>query len=333
MHKTPTEWKDFVSNKFNWANARHELTKADSPYDVVRKEKSLFWTPDGVDPLYEINSMGYRSDEFIENRDMVFAGCSMSWGDGLVYEGIWGNLLAESLGMSSYNLGVGGKSTQFIVQNSIAFFKKYGNPKVLFCLFPEFTRMQMKSDISFMTSSNLSKDADGKYTYSLIPMAENPNKNTKYSKMPHIAEEIIPSELPFSISLDYINMLETYCKLNDIKLFWGTWDKFQDAYLNENINSMDFENYVYLSMDKWEKRIQDEYVMHYHEDGASCYQKIPGPCLSYDKCHEELKDIYGKNFDFAMDTDIKNKVWGHLPIHVHAHIAEAFERAVKNDIN
>ena len=327
------EFELFVNDKFNWQNANFKLVKGDSEYDLKRKTEGLYWLMKESESPYSINSMGYRTDEFLEQRDLVFAGCSQTWGDGVVYDGIWGNILSKSLGIKSYNLGLGGKSTQFIVQNLIAFFKQYGNPKMVFCLFPEFTRMEMKSSADFMISKNSSPGISGKNTYSLIPIAVNPNKNTKYSKMPHIAEEMIPLELAFSISLDYINMLELYCKLYDIKLFWGTWDPFQDKYLNENIDSMDFENYVYLSQEKWEKRIQDDYINYFHEDGILCSGRIPGPCTTHNTCHEELKEIYGKNFNFSMDSDPKNKIWGHIPVHTHIHIAEYFERALKNDSN
>lgn len=326
------EFKSFVNHEFNWMNARSRFIAGDSEYDLKRKTDNLFWMPDGIDSPYATNSMGYRSDEFLENRDMVFSGCSQTWGDGVLSDGIWGNILSKSINIKSYNLGLGGKSTQFIVQNLISFFKKYGNPKILFCLFPEFTRMEMKSDFEFMMSKN-SPPYKGKNTYSLIPYAMNPNKNIKYSKMPHVAEEIIPSELAFSISIDYIKMLEIYCKLNNIKLFWGTWDPFQDDYLNKNINTLDFENYVYLRQDNWEKRIQDDYVMNFHEDGILCSERVKGPCILDKKCHENLKINYGKNFDFAMDSDVKNKIWGHMPIHSHIHIAEYFEEALKNDKN
>lgn len=327
------EFEEFVNDKFNWQNASFKLIKADSEYDVKRKTSKLYWTPEGVESPYSTNSMGYRSDEFLENRDIVFAGCSQTWGDGVVYDGIWGNILSKSLGVKSYNLGVGGKSTQFIVQNLIAFFKEYGNPKMVFCLFPEFTRMEMKSSADFMISKNAPTDMRGKNTYSLIPIAVNPNKNTKYSKMPHIAEEMIPLELAFSISLDYIHMLELYCERHGIKLFWGTWDHFQDRYLNDNIESMDFKNYVYLKQDRWERRIQDDYINNFHEDGILCSGRIYGPCSTHENCHQELKDIYAKNFDFSMDSDPKNKVWGHMPVHIHAHIADYFEGALKNDSN
>lgn len=323
--------EEFVNDEFNWQNAKSKVFDASDYTNLEQKTSQLYWMPEGVASPYNTNSMGYRTDEFIEKRDLLFAGCSQTWGDGVVYDGIWGNILSKSLDVKSYNLGSGGKSVQFIVQNLIAFCKQYGNPKVIFCLFPEFTRMEMKSSVDFMTSKFGQREPYGKQTYNLVPMAD-PNKEIRYSKIPHSAEEMIPSELPFSISLDYIKMLELYCKLNKIKLFWGTWDRFQDKYLNKNIESMDFENYVYLRQDKWERRIHDDYVTFFHETGQ-CPEGLQGPCTSHDRCHQEFEDIYKGNFNSSMDSDYKNKVWGHLPVHQHLHIAQYFEKALTNDSN
>jgi hypothetical protein len=324
------EFRLFVNDPFNWSNANFKFKFGGDELD--RQNKKLFWLPDGIDSPYKINSKGYRSDEFLETRDIVFAGCSQTWGEGVLYDAIWGNILSKLLEKKSYNIGLGGKSVQFIVQNAIAFCKEYGNPKALFCLFPEFTRIEMKSDTRFMIGNNTPIDRHGKITYSLIPSQPDPNKRIKYSKIPHLAEDIIPSEFIFSVNLDYINMLEIYCELNGIKLFWGTWDKFQDEYLNKNIHSMGFKNYVYLEEDKWEKRKADAFVEKFHEDGIMCNSE-EAECSTYKKCHEDYKEKYGKNFDLPMDSDIKNRLLGHMAVHKHIHVAEKFEGAFKNASN
>jgi hypothetical protein len=338
---------EFVNNRFNWQNSNYILTKpfGKSSRDsyIEKLNNKLLWTSEKDSVIYNINSMGYRSDEFIENRQMVFSGCSQTFGVGVLNDGVWGNVLSKRLKIDPYNLGLGGKSVQFTVQNLISFFKEYGNPKFLFCLFPEFTRIEMKSDVSFMKSKYII-EKEGFKTYSILPSIETPNRHIVYSKKPHIAEDIIPSELFFSINLDYIRMLEIYCELKDITFRWGTWDRAQDKYLNKNIKDMDFKNYVYLEMDKWHGPVflknnrqslqgieYDDYIPHFHESGLNCYGKKP--CPSNTKCHEDLRDFYGKNFDIPMDMDVKNMDFGHMPIHKHIHIADCFERSIRNDSN
>jgi hypothetical protein len=310
----------FVNDKFNWKNSRHSLFSADPVIMLQRKKEFLFWTPDEIKEPYTMNSMAYRSDEFAETRDIVFAGCSQTWGCGVVYDGIWGNILSKSLDKKSYNLGIASKGTQFIVNNTIAFCKKYGNPKAIFCLFPEFTRIEMMSDAAFMKGMFTDNNAIGRHQYNMIPNKRNPEKNVRYSKAPHLAEDMIPSEFLFSINLDYIHMLEMYCELNNIKLFWGTWDPWQDNYLHNNIDATDFKNYVYLGQGKWDTPPGSKNEEFYGDDETY---------TNYKKCHEEYREKYGRNFDFAMDTNPKNGE-GHMAVHKHIHIAEKFEEAFKN---
>lgn len=323
----------FVNDPFNWKNSRYQVYSSNN--DSKSEYKKLVWTPGETKDIYVKNSMGYRSDEFAETRDIIFAGCSNTWGEGVMLDGIWGNILSKSLNKKSYNLGIGSKSTQFIVQNTIAFCKEYGNPKVIFCLFPEFIRIQMKSDTTFMVGKNAFSGAVGRQEYSLVPNKINPEKNIKYSKSPHLAEEMIPSELLFSINLDYVRMLELYCKLNNIKLFWGTWDMSQDEYLHKNIGSMDFKNYVYLEQEKWNRTPDNRYRDLFYKNGIA----NDGDNISHTDCHQEYKEKYGMNFDFPMDGDPKSGlpgvkvITGHMAVHKHIHIAEMFEEALKNACN
>ena len=315
----------FVNDSFNWSNSKYRLyyKKGGLKHD----EKDLVWTLEQNKNPYTVNSLGYRSDEFSETRDIVFAGCSHTWGVGVVVDGIWGNILSESLNTKSYNLGISGKGVQFIVKNTIAFCKEYGNPKAIFCLFPEFTRIQMKSDASFMVGKNTPPGKVGRHEYNVIPNRINPIKDTKYSKAPHLAEDMIPSEFLFSVNLDYIHMLELYCELNNIKLFWGTWDGWQDKYLQTNIDSTDFKNYVYLEQEKWDREPDNMYMDQIFENGIAI------------DCHKEYKEKYGLNFGFPMDGNPRNGLpgekftLGHPAVHRHIHIAERFLEALKNDSN
>jgi hypothetical protein len=309
--------KKFINDKFNWKNSKFEFYNLNTyPGPDYKK---LFWTPDETKNPYATNSIGYRSDEFVETRDIVFAGCSQTWGEGVVFDGIWGNILSKSLNKKSYNLGISTRSPQFIVKNIISFCKEYGNPKVIFCLFPDFMRFQMKSDISFMIGKYSPNNISGRHEYPVINKTS-PEKNTKYSKAPHLAEDMIPSEFIFSINLDYIHMLEFYCELNNIKLFWGTWEPWQDSYLYRNIDSIDFKNYVCLEQEKWNTPLGYKNEEFYGDDNTY---------TNYKRCHEEYREKYGKNFGFPMDTNPKNGE-GHMAVHKHIHIAEKFEEAFKN---
>jgi hypothetical protein len=327
------EYLDFVNDPFNWKNAMNSIETIIDEDLLTSMENQLAWRPENLDYVYEINSKGYRSDEFIETRDIVFAGCSETWGIGVLEEGIWGNILSDKMGMKSYNLGAPGTGVQFIVNNLLAFFKEYGNPKFLFCLFPEFTRFEMRSDLSFMTSARLGKNLKSRSYFQVIKPLD-PTKKVQYSKIPHLAEELIPHEFIFSISISYIKMLEYYCELNNIFFRWGTWDKAQDNYLSNNMSSLDFQNYVCLNFNKWEQFTGKEgnWIRYFHKDGDMC-DKNAGSCKIKEECHEDIKHLYGRNFYEPMDLDIKNKTVGHMPIHMHAHIAEDFGRSWNDNSN
>ena len=72
--------------------------------------------PDWVDDFsYTFNSYGFRSDEFEEDTNSImFLGCSHTMGVGLPYDKIWCHLVAESMGMRYFNLGVGAGSLDSI---------------------------------------------------------------------------------------------------------------------------------------------------------------------------------------------------------------------------
>ncbi len=252
-------------------------------------------------------------------------------GAGVLLDGIWGNILSKSLNAKSYNLGWSGKSTQFIVRNTIAFCKKYGNPKVIFCLFPDFTRIEMKSDAAYMVGKNTPHGTVGRHEYSILQNGTSPVKDIKYSKAPHLAEDMVPLEFLFSINLDYIHMLELYCELNNIRLFWGTWDKWQDEYLYNNIESTDFKKYVHLEQKKWNFGPNGMYKENFYDNDPTY--------TTHKECHEEYRERYGINFDFPMDGNPESGlpgvevITGHMGIHKHLHIAEKFEQAFKNDSN
>ena len=68
--------------------------------------------PEWVDEItYTFNSYGFRSDEFEEDNDsIIFLGCSHTMGVGLPSNRVWCHLVASSLGLRYFNLGIGAGS-------------------------------------------------------------------------------------------------------------------------------------------------------------------------------------------------------------------------------
>jgi hypothetical protein len=302
-------------NEVSWQDASYDLYKCPETWPQTAK-----WTPEGVENNYILNSYKYRTDEFLESRDFVFAGCSYTYGEGIRNDGVWGNILSDSLGVKSYNLGACGKSVQWIVSNLFNYFKRIGHPKLLICIFPEFSRAEMISERYHMTTRSY-MDKPGEFIrYSLLPET---SPYIYISKQPHLAENMIPKEYLVSVSIQYIKMLEMYCKAKGIELLWGTWSVQEENHILEN--NFEFENFVNLNNSKWHRYAEDKYILRYHEDGFSDHHP---PCNSFTDCHQDLAEKYGKNFYIPFDLDISAKYMGHYGIHRQIHFAESFMKLI-----
>lgn len=178
--------------------------------------------------IYMQNAYGFRSNNFIKNEDLVFSGCSITYGMGIPEQDIWGYKIAKDKNISSANLAVPGDSVQGIVLNLFAYFKKFGNPKNLFCLMPSFDRMKypMNSDWNKIWGSTLEpwKNAledQTHWKFKIIDLG----KKKKFLKLPADYHKTIPPDLAFSEAISYLHMLESYCISNNINFKWATWDK------------------------------------------------------------------------------------------------------------
>lgn len=59
---------------------------------------------------YKFNSHGFRSDEFSDEPNIMFLGCSFTTGIGLPVEDTWASIVAKQLNLKCFNLGIGASS-------------------------------------------------------------------------------------------------------------------------------------------------------------------------------------------------------------------------------
>lgn len=59
---------------------------------------------------YSLNSQGFRAPEFNNQPGFVALGCSFTQGIGLPNHTVWPSLIADHLGLQTWNLGIGGGS-------------------------------------------------------------------------------------------------------------------------------------------------------------------------------------------------------------------------------
>ena len=285
---------------------------------------------------YHMNSLGYRSSEFASGTDFVFAGCSYSFGEGVAEENIWGAQVASHFDYSYNNLSRPGASVQWIVKNLFNYFREYGHPKVLACLFPDFCRMTMPLNPNIAAAKGHGDEDSWIIMHDLhlgghVDLASRP----KYSKKPHLVEDIIPVEIPMELSVEYISMLARYCEANDIEFHWATWDVSASIFMRDMAEEYGYPEYLDLKNEKWHDFASDGFKQYYHKDLGireildDCYS---GDC-KYTDCHSELQSTYGKYFYIGSDVEYVGGPSAHFGVHRHVHTAEAFISAMRGMIS
>lgn len=267
--------------------------------------------------FYKLNSLYYRSDEFYNSPDIIFSGCSFTYGMGLKEESLWTDMLSKKMNKKYINLGLPGKSVSSIINNLYSYFREYGHPKYVFCLFPNFNRFELPINKKIIISErNLSNEKynsspmfhkkaldPGGYVQDIIIDNPDLSEKPKYSKKPHVAENILSIDITYWTAIKHILAFEQYCKASGVKLLWTTWDKD----LNLAIN---------LIKDRYSKQ----------------YEKFVLLDEGYDNkdCHVLQKQNNQLLWDYAGDRD-RGLDYSHPGVHFHIHVAEAFYNALPID--
>jgi hypothetical protein len=288
------------------------------------------------DPIqeYRLNSCGYRGPEFKNNVDLLFSGCSFTYGMGIPEDGIWGTIIANRLNLEYNNLSQNGASIPWMVRQLFAYFKKYGNPKKLVCLFPTLTRSFFASNSEILTTEDnfieeSTKDLDGKKSIYNVELSNlpNPEKRKRYSKRPHILDDVVNLDSVVQVAMQNIRMLEQYCDSSGIEFLWGSWCQAFNLIINDGGLSKlyDFSHYVDVKNELWNntRNVSPKDIFYQTEsEKMNCYEnhKING-CECHVSCHQEFFNKYQDSFYLGTDT-----LQGvpHFGVHRNVHIAESF---------
>jgi len=166
---------------------------------------------------YKINSSGYRGKHFkklnLENINILYAGCSFTYGEGLPEDLTWPYLLSEKIKntypskeVEYFNLSQPGAGPHQIVRLCFEYFKEYGHPDYLFLMLPDVLR-----GLAWVESK--------KNYETIIPDIRDIGVGTFYRKY---FKSLVPENF-WVLSLDLINMLEQYCENAGINLVWDSW--------------------------------------------------------------------------------------------------------------
>lgn len=266
---------------------------------------------------YTTNRIGLRSGEFIETPDILAFGCSQTWGVGVPDESVWPKVLSEKLSMSYVNLGIPGASIMRLVLVVIDYIETYGAPTHVVGLLPDVRRMFGYVD-TYINASGVDKrhseqeehHGEGLSDIHFPIPNERPTEKqvksltAKLSKRPHLIYEVNSYALPFLLSLQYLQFLQKYCRLQNINLILSSWDNDTVKLFKES----ELKNFYHLNFQSDFVKDQELYV---------------------NSCHPDMSDIYGENWYRGADHTKEHK--GHMGIHRHLDYAEFFaEEITKN---
>lgn len=276
---------------------------------IVRKDNLAFDHP--LVKSYKVNSMGHRSNEFIDNPDLLVAGCSQTFGEGILEEHMWANLLANKLGTDRHvNLSFSGWSIGTIVTSVFNYVRRYGNPKILAVMLPDPYRLAIpyNTEVAVPWTGGARPDISGPSAGIMRTAIELDRVVPKYSKAPHDLREILPYEFPIADAIYAVQRLVDYCKAVGITLIWGSWHE-HSRYLFEEIVFKEFRRTMPIDT--------QSYVAMFDATHVDLEQG----------CHEEQREESGDLFDYAADGNIYGT--SHMGYHANIHVAERFHQKLK----
>ena len=219
------------------ANQKFQWFATDQQENINREYREI----DKI--VYEFNSFGYRCDELTKS-DLMFVGCSFTFGVGLPKQDVWSYLLAKEFDQPYINLSYPGGSLSYIQRTILKCFDVV-MPRKIFVLIPynyrfEFISTENPDFIKVWSKSGLShknffgKDKERIYAYEIFTTKKN-------------------EEFEFLKSLFFIN---SYIKARGCQLFWTEWqyDELPTAYFESEKTKTIYGNYIESSVFNRHKR-------------------------------------------------------------------------------
>lgn len=178
------------------------------------------FTGDDGSIIYNYNNEWFRSDDFTKTHDekyhVLFGGCSESEGIASPLEEVWTKMLHEELKTKYdvggfYSIARAGYGWQKVISSFMIYVKKYGFPTHFIVLLPNIGRFFEWKD-----------DQDAWFYMQRFPLsASGESRNDEFSER---SSNRIEHK---RFLIDFIagwKLFVEYCKSNNVKLIWSTWD-------------------------------------------------------------------------------------------------------------
>jgi hypothetical protein len=211
---------------------------------------------------------------------------------------------------------------------------------MILALFPDLLRINIPVDGNFYRKKNYVREGikEEKGHFSHVHVDSPKAKiNKSLIKFPYEYEKAISPYLSIHTAIKSIKYLEQYCKATNIKFLWSTWsnnflktmNKLEDLEDLKFDNYFDFKKYGGVDSAKLFKTYRKNIFFDSIEEMELCDNSHRFvECSCYKTCHSEFAESMGQEFDYG--TDNKNRLSASHPGgHYHLHIAEAFEKKVK----
>lgn len=311
------QYSDYVTGKLN-------SNQFIDPYDMINTVNELFiphyWkedylytkqtfpgevvneNPDEESFYYILNKDGFRCKNFNNfdksKKNILFMGCSVTFGVGLPDELTWASMLTEkikkltNIDFDVYNIALPGSGVFVSYKNFIAFLNQCGIPDYVFMMLPETTRGIMWDEIS------------EKFCNGLL--------NSKFRQVDKKYGEQFIEENNLFYVITAINSIETICNLLGIKLIWTSWNDVShdvyDKFEFKNFFPVDFDHPLYLvpptisnskrNFDKQIKKEKKSYEKHFNMLQSLNKNNKPFWLLSRDNMHPGVlfSEFYSNKF-------------------------------------
>ncbi len=189
------------------------------------------------------NNLGYRGRYDIDGTaDLLILGCSQTFGTGLPLEYTWGDVFAQKINKKYALLAQEGDSIQSQVYKAFKYFEEFGHPKAILAVLP-----LVRLEYPFIPNKVKGRKNDIKNYSCIIQSFGHRGDPIKLSVSPHYLDEILPREFYTFYGFMFIQMLEQYCKTNNILLIWNCYEDagFID-YVKNKIPKL-LNNYLHIN--------------------------------------------------------------------------------------